>query len=140
MTKPASIPDRHDRFFKTFIYSTLILMLALLVITLVINYKTQKLMQGVTTKPIAQIGEAANKLECLAKGGVWQKWGLAGQEFCQIPALDAGKKCTDGSQCSYGICMSENNSLPGACTKFKTNFGCYSKIENGKISSSLCVD
>jgi hypothetical protein len=86
-----------------------------------------------------ETGDAATKEECLAKGGVWQKWGLIGAEYCQIPAKDAGKSCTDQFQCTYG-CISETGTVPGKCAMYKNTFGCFSLVNNGKVEQSLCVD
>lgn len=86
-----------------------------------------------------QFGDAATKEECLAKAGVWQKWGLAQLEYCQIPAKDAGKSCTDQSQCTYG-CISETGIIPGKCATYKNTFGCFSPVKDGKAEQALCVD
>lgn len=86
-----------------------------------------------------QLGDAATKEECLSKGGVWQKWGLAQLEYCQIPAKDAGKLCTHKPQCIYG-CISETGAVPGRCATYKNTFGCFSVVNNGKVEEALCVD
>lgn len=87
-----------------------------------------------------ELGEAATKKECLVKGGVWQKWGLAQLEYCQIPAKDAGKSCTDQSQCTYR-CISETGTVPGKCATYKNTFGCFGLVNNGKAERPLlCVD
>ncbi len=87
-----------------------------------------------------QIGDAASKDECFKKSGVWQKWGMLQKEFCQIPAVYAGKLCTDGTQCSLGHCKSESNILPGKCQTYNAEFGCYSFVEQGKITQGICTD
>ena len=87
-----------------------------------------------------QLGDAADKDECLEMGGVWRQWGMLQKEYCQIPAPDAGQECNDGSQCQYGKCISENGEIPGKCAEFKNMFGCMSLIENGQLGSTLCID
>ena len=86
------------------------------------------------------MGDAASKKECLEKGGKWQQWGLIPQEYCQIPSQDAGKPCTDGSQCEYELCMSREQRTPGVCATYRNVFGCYSIVRNGQTGSGLCVD
>ncbi|MBM3283474.1 hypothetical protein FJY90_04425 [Candidatus Gottesmanbacteria bacterium] len=86
------------------------------------------------------LGDATTAEECLGKGGIWQKWGLAGLEYCQIPATDADKPCTDGSQCSLGGCISKDATVYGRCQKYRNEFGCLSFINAGEISQTFCID
>lgn len=88
-----------------------------------------------------QLGDTTTKEECVQKGGVWSRWGLSPKEYCQIPSKDAGKPCTDGSQCSYNLCLSREETRPGVCAKFSGEFGCYYTWRNGKKDQGfLCVD
>src|SRR5262245_51431957 len=41
---------------------------------------------------------------CLSKGGNWQQVCLSQRFTCVMPYADAGKSCTDSSQCK-GLCM-----------------------------------
>ena len=107
--------------------------LVIIFVLLRVNKKPQPESKG-------QLGDAANEEECQQKGGTWGKWGLAGMEYCQIPSKDFEKDCMDGSQCQYGKCIAANSEAPGKCQKFPTVFGCLSYIEDGKISSTLCID
>lgn len=86
------------------------------------------------------LGDAATKEECLAKNGKWQQWGLLPEEYCQIPALDAGTSCTDGSECEYRLCLSREQNSQGVCASYRQEFGCYATIVNGQSSGSICVD
>lgn len=86
------------------------------------------------------LGDAATKEECLAKDGKWQQWGLLQQEYCQIPSKDAETPCTDGSECEYGLCMSQEQSSRGVCSTYPREFGCYSTIVNGQPGPAVCVD
>ena len=92
-----------------------------------------------TNQESQQLGNAATRGECLAKRGVWQKWGLAQLEYCQIPAPDSGKSCTDASQCTYE-CISTTNTVPGKCATYKNTFGCFNKVRNGKTEQAVCAD
>lgn len=87
-----------------------------------------------------QLGGTETEEECLEKGGVWQKWGLSALEYCQIPATDAGKLCTDGSQCNLGGCISQDGNLPGKCQIYKNTFGCFSYVRGNKLDYTICAD
>lgn len=88
------------------------------------------------------LGDEDTKKECLQKGGVWQKWGIDfSKEYCQIPATDAGKICTDGSECSYKICISRDEiSKDGNCSRYRREFGCFSTLTNGVKEPVICYD
>lgn len=86
------------------------------------------------------LGDAVTKEECEIKGGVWDKWGLLGTEYCQIPSLDGGESCLDGSECNLGKCISVSGKLPGGCQKFKNTFGCFSFVEDGEAGRVICID
>lgn len=93
--------------------------------------------------PYASPTYAANATDiesCEKNGGDWGVWGLAAREYCQYPAADGDKECTDGSQCSLGNCISLENTSPGNCQTYEQTFGCYSFIEDGKVSSAICID
>jgi putative hemolysin len=81
---------------------------------------------------------------CSAKGGAIQPVGKAQIPTCVTPYADAGKACTDKSQCQ-GACVLEGNLEPqgpvtGACQKTDRQFGCYAKVVNGKTTGAICVD
>ena len=99
--------------------------------------------------------------ECKSKGGIWHKYLLPSDElldnpFCQLPFSDAGKECTDSSQC-LGNCeppqeflkreggnwvISYRENVSGTCSKFSK--GCEShQIMNGTLdleSQAICVN
>lgn len=91
-----------------------------------------------TTAP--SVGGGETKEECLSKGGTWSKWGLIQKEYCQYPAKDAGKSCTDGSECSMGKCISYTGKIPGECKRYENVFGCFSFVTKGQTKGTLCVD
>ena len=81
---------------------------------------------------------------CSAKGGSIQPVGKAQIPTCVVPYADAGKACTDKSQCE-GACVLEGNLEPqgdvtGTCQKTNRQFGCYAKVVNGKATAAICVD
>lgn len=58
--------------------------------------------------------EKAMAAQCEADGGQFSRTGFDAQiVFCKMPerpAKDAGKMCTDGSQCEAGNCLAETKS------------------------------
>jgi hypothetical protein len=81
---------------------------------------------------------------CAAKGGSIQPVGRAQIPTCVTPYADAGKACTDKSQCQ-GACIAEGNleaqgATSGQCQKTDRQFGCYAKVVNGKSTGAICVD
>jgi hypothetical protein len=81
---------------------------------------------------------------CAAKGGAIQPVGKAQIPTCVVAYADAGKACTDKSQCE-GACVLEGNLEPqgpvtGACQKTNRQFGCYARVVNGKATAAICVD
>lgn len=91
-----------------------------------------------------QAKNATTEEDCKKTDGVWRADGLNPNKRCFYQAKDAGKSCTDGDQCEYE-CISFDASIAGRkvegkCEEWSTTFGCFSKIEDGKSESALCVD
>ena len=82
---------------------------------------------------------------CARLGGYVQRVGLLGREACVVTYKDAGKACTDGSQCE-GDCWGEarpfapGEPAKGTCQPTNMPFGCNSRVNNGVASPVLCVD
>ena len=101
------------------------------------------------TKPVASLSELARSLKsessCKAKGGQWQRVGMLQTFVCVLPTSDAGKSCTDGSQCQMS-CLAKDPSLTpgskatGQCSKSTNIFGCKTRVKDGKIEGTLCID
>ena len=82
--------------------------------------------------------------QCTAKGGTIQPVGKAQIPTCVLPYADAGKACTDKSQCE-GQCVIEGNleaqgPATGTCQKTNRQFGCYARLVDGKATGAICVD
>lgn len=76
--------------------------------------------------------------ECLARNGIPTLSYDIGP-FCNLRTSDAGKICTDSSQCE-GICLAENeNSKSGKCSETESVLGCVFEMTNGK-SLERCFD
>ncbi len=87
---------------------------------------------------------AKDRAACEAAGGTVGRAGLVNWEHCIMPYKDAGKVCSDNSECT-GQCR---NTLPaqgsgpvtGKCQANNLPFGCYGEVKNGKVTSRICVD
>ena len=92
-----------------------------------------------------QTPSAAQTASCTTRGGEFRRSGLAGFWLCVVPYADAGKPCSDTSDCQGG-CMTGPNQTPvrgqapGVCAASNSQFGCYSRVENGVVGPGLCVD
>ena len=92
----------------------------------------------------------SERSKCLAGGGSIAIMGLSGDEGCVHRTPDAGKPCTDGSQCKAGCFLDEARATPkdkepgarvtGACAPTDYIFGCRSPVVDGKATPGLCVD
>lgn len=96
--------------------------------------------------PPSQSASAAAS-ECTARGGRIERVGRAQTEQCVIRYADAGRACTDGSQCQAGACLGSveaahppGGSASGQCRATNMAFGCYTRITNGRAEAALCVD
>lgn len=95
--------------------------------------------------PDAPSLSVAKREACLADGGSVERRGILQAEMCVRSYADAGKVCTDGSQCE-GICMVEGQagtpgtSAQGMCQKDDKLFGCFGVVTDGRIETGLCVD
>lgn len=92
------------------------------------------------------------KASCEAAGGTWAAFGISPIEKCVLPASDAGKECSDSSECE-GSCIAElskedndkvsrGEAVPakGKCTSSKSVFGCFPIVTQGKVDGILCID
>lgn len=84
--------------------------------------------------------------ECLAKGGTYSKQGRLQTYRCVTQFSDAGKSCTDSSECQ-GSCLNSDtaieagtSSVKGTCAADDSLFGCRQLIEGGVAKGTLCVD
>jgi hypothetical protein len=67
--------------------------------------------------------------------------------MCVVRNSDAGKICTDSSQC-IGRCLVEHEGRPlkrwapatGACEADNTDGACYAEVVRGRLTGEICVD
>ncbi len=81
---------------------------------------------------------------CAARGGNYQPVCLMGRPMCVLPHADAGRSCTDSSQCE-GRCVAENGADPGkqvagVCSRDNNPCGCFTLVQNGVSQPTLCAD
>ena len=80
---------------------------------------------------------------CSARGGTIKPVGRAQTMRCVLNYSDAGKVCTDGSQCQ-GDCLAEPSEdtpvTQGRCAPTSDHFGCRTEIKNGVAQPTLCID
>jgi len=88
---------------------------------------------------------AEQQLRCKVQGGKWQRFGLGGFEGCLISAKDAGKPCSDNTECEYS-CIYRGTPRPndgraiGSCAVDNNFFGCYATVVNGRPGPVGCID
>lgn len=80
--------------------------------------------------------------------GVWNVKSRA--EFrtrvCYPFMKDAGKACTDGSQCDSGSCRVVGDFVKlgmvtqGMCPEVVMPYGCRQEVKKGKATAALCID
>ncbi|MBI5032993.1 MAG: hypothetical protein HZB51_20925 [Chloroflexi bacterium] len=94
-----------------------------------------------------------DKAICEAQGGKWGKIGLSPTEQCNLPTPDAGKVCSDSSDCA-GMCIANLSQTDydrvwkdktviqtnGKCTPWRITVGCVPQVTNGKVQGILCID
>jgi hypothetical protein len=94
--------------------------------------------------------EALAKIDqpaCFARGGHIEYVGMDGMPACAVPFADAGKLCSDTSEC-LGKCLVEITTTMdvgstgiGHCQRVDiAPTGCWSEVQGGKILQALCAD
>ncbi|XEA95578.1 hypothetical protein AB3X09_00705 [Xanthomonas tesorieronis] len=82
---------------------------------------------------------------CAAQGGSLRPLGRRGLLKCVIPFADAGKACSDKSQC-HGDCLAAalvpaGTAAQGVCQRdISENYGCRQTVQGGVGGSQICID
>ena len=88
-----------------------------------------------------------SKDACEAQGGEWgEVFGATRKNWCRLPTTDAGKPCTNSSQCE-SFCVTDANfpanandaQIVGACYQNDSPLGCLSILDDERISI-ICID
>lgn len=83
--------------------------------------------------------------ECEAQGGTVRGVCMFGTPACVVPFSDAGKPCSDSSECE-GLCWNEDFGLPqgsvatGQCSANAQDCKCGVEILAGKVNGGICED
>jgi hypothetical protein len=94
---------------------------------------------------VLSAGASPDPKVCAAKGGTVRPVCISRAPMCVIPYSDAGKRCTDKSQCK-GRCLTDTGPRPGKkkvegrCEANNDPCGCFQTVEKGRLGSALCVD
>ncbi len=88
---------------------------------------------------------AIDTAQCAAKGGTVRGVGMFATPACVIPYADAGKSCSDKSDC-LGMCKaaldaSIGTTGSGTCQRDSHDiYGCYNEIKGGVVVGGMCWD
>lgn len=95
----------------------------------------------------AQPSAEQQESDCKAKGGILQPVCRLGRVTCIVKFSDAGKACTDGSQCESQKCLADvtgprdpNAPVSGQCKATNDPCGCSTPVEDGKLGVGVCID
>lgn len=101
---------------------------------------------AVTACAPAPTAEQIAAADCASRGGSMQEVGRMRSLQCVIRYSDANKPCRTGSDC-LGDCRTEGSvavlegrPTTGVCQATSDRFGCYTRIEDGKATPTICVD
>ncbi len=92
---------------------------------------------------------AAERALCESVGGTVRRAGMRGWEHCIQDMPDAGKTCSDGSDCVADRCIippqegreySPGETATGICAPTDEIFGCFTRVTGGKAEPTLCID
>ncbi|OGM57034.1 hypothetical protein A2955_03465 [Candidatus Woesebacteria bacterium RIFCSPLOWO2_01_FULL_37_19] len=102
---------------------------------------------GAADSPQPQGAKISTEQECKSLRGQW-RW-----DNCVLPASDVGKECRNDDECQ-AACIAEltpqekkllsegpgkySFGKVGHCSEFV--FGCYARVNNGKVDGILCAD
>jgi hypothetical protein len=90
----------------------------------------------------------ANVEACKLKGGHMEPVCLMGIPACVAAFQDAGRPCTDSSQCSGGCILDPwateqpkpGDAASGICRQNNNPCGCYTSTVNGRADAGVCYD
>ncbi|CEE22604.1 hypothetical protein TP38_04455 [Xanthomonas citri pv. citri] len=87
---------------------------------------------------------SADAAQCTAKGGQLRPVDRMQIPRCIVPYADAGKTCTDDSDCS-GDCLATSivptgAAATGTCQRDSDRFGCRQTVVGGRGQAALCID
>lgn len=86
-----------------------------------------------------------NAQRCAERGGDWRRVCLAQSLYCVPIFADAGKPCTNSSECQGGCVprpslFNPTEPVVGECAKDGDPCGCFSWVEKGRVVQGPCFD
>lgn len=124
-----------------------LLIATLLVLTACNN--TSNITSSTNPPQTMSLSQLANSLKsekaCAEHNGKWQKVGKLQMPACILTPKDAGKACTDSSQCETR-CIAKDpepkagEKADGICADSTNLFGCQTYIKDGRSEGTLCID
>ena len=105
------------------------------------DWRMQRSVERSRTAALAKIDQE----QCRAEGGAVRGVGMFGTPACVKPFADAGKVCSDKSECQ-GLCKAPENSVVGSrstgtCQKDTHDiYGCYNEVKQGAVVAGMCFD
>ena len=97
-----------------------------------------------SSKPVVKPRIPLTENECSARGGQWvHNTIVLSSAFCSIATTDAGKRCSDSSECQ-GTCNAVlaygSTSFRGECSSvLVSQGGCPKFVERGKLVQEPCI-
>lgn len=92
--------------------------------------------------------QKAQEGECRAAGGQWSRFGvrdhLCGVYSCAPRTADGGKPCRNRFDCEF-LCVTNREAkvgteVTGECAAFRTQVGCTTHVDGGRIVGRVCLD
>ena len=104
------------------------------------DWRIQRYVERSRVAALAKIDQE----QCKAEGGFIRGVGMFGIPACVKPYPDAGKRCSDSSECQ-GMCKAPDSAVvgsssTGSCQAENNEVGCYSEIETGTVIARMCID
>ena len=105
------------------------------------DFRIHRNLERVRAEKLAQIDVE----ECERNGGYIQGLCMFGMPACVIPFSDAGKPCSDSTECE-GLCWNDDWGLAqgveaiGKCTANAQECKCGVKIRGGMVDGGICED
>jgi hypothetical protein len=93
----------------------------------------------------SKIAQINDPIMCAQYGGTIESVCMNGIEMCIVKFKDAGKSCSDSSECD-GACLSVRNDVQlgdavlGACSQSSDPCGLFLPLKNGKVAARVWAD
>ena len=93
----------------------------------------------------SEVAQIKDPIICAQQGGTIKRVCRSGIQMCVVQFQDAGKSCTDSSECQ-GACMSVRNdarlgdSVKGACASSSEPCGLFLPLKGGKVAARMWAD